>query len=222
MIEINVYGEIETNASDDIMNRFLLIKDYDGGNAFRYVDYGNNQKAIIFRCETYQGSAPTGNIIIPALEALVAIAKSNCVSLNGSIEIHSEWSDYDNQTIGVTEDGLSYANTEVLNAGTDELLEELKRRGFRPIDGAQAPDDVWIVCIMASEKDARCSRVCGKPGMVRSYLEDIANKGHKDHPYKATEKNGVIEVCGKNESWTCMIATREKDLPLSYLPDPSI
>lgn len=197
MVEINVYGEIETNATDDVMDRFLRIQDYHGENAFRAVDYGNEGKAITFQYVTYQGSNPTGDLVIPALEALVSAAKESGVSLNGRLEIHSEWSDYDAQTICVTEDGLYFSNTEILNAGTDELLEELRRRRVRVTSESRVPDDVWIVCIMASGKDVRCSRVCGKSGMVRSYLEDIANKGHKGRPYKATEKTEPSRYVGK-------------------------
>lgn len=40
------------------------------------------------------------------------------------------WSDYDNVTINVTDRGLEFCNTELLNASTESLVRELERRGI--------------------------------------------------------------------------------------------
>lgn len=73
---------------------------------------------------------PITDYVENPLKKLADLARKEKIDVNGLIEVRSDYSDYDNLTIEVSAGGLRFYNSELLNADTEALIEELKRRGF--------------------------------------------------------------------------------------------
>ena len=130
-VVIYVDGEIETNANEAVMEKFLAIRDDFGEEAFRKADDG----VISFCCDTMEGSYdPFTRCVYEPLTKLADIARENGASLEGCIEVSSDWSDYNNIYVDVSENGIETGNREIRDAGTDELVRELAKRGIRMDD----------------------------------------------------------------------------------------
>ena len=121
---IYIAGEIETNASKKAIKEIREIEDAYGNRAFTAED-----RIIYFQYDQMEGNDPIETCVLTPLRKLAELAKTRKFSLDGSFEIHSDWSDHDNVTVVVTEHGITTHNTQIYNAGTDELLRELERRG---------------------------------------------------------------------------------------------
>lgn len=118
-------GEIETNASKKDMREIVKIEDAYGSMVFQAED-----GIINFQYDQMEGSDPIETYVLTPLRKLAELAKEREFSINGNIEISSDWSDYDDVTFVVTEREITIHNTQIFNASTDELLKELERRGI--------------------------------------------------------------------------------------------
>lgn len=165
---IYVNGEIETNASPDVMEKFLKIVNDHGEKAFEA-----DVQALSFRCDEYEGYDPTERFVLKPLRELVRLAKENGVRLDGYIQVDSDWSDYDNLAVNVSEDGLTTGNKEIWNAGTDELIEELKKRGIPVPVGERFGQIPWRILRKTGGEAKDHALVFGTKEKVRDYLARI-------------------------------------------------
>lgn len=100
---------------------------------------------ITFDSDQMEGVDPYTDGVMKPLEALIEYAKKTGIRLSGSIYISSDWQDFDNILIDVTDNTVKQKNYTIANASTDELLEELKERnvfvqpGSREMTKSQAP-----------------------------------------------------------------------------------
>ena len=133
---IYVNGEVETDAPESVMKKLLDIKNDRGEKAFERTD----RNVISFRFDTMEGSYdPFTRLVYGPLVKLAEAAKKNGVSLEGCIEVSSDWADYDNIYVDVSEKGLETGNREVRDASTEELVKELVKRGVRMEDLISIP-----------------------------------------------------------------------------------
>ena len=79
----------------------------------------------------YEGCDPTDDAVIKPLKELLQYTKNTGLSLQGSVSITSDYSDYDNQIIVVKDGQIEYGNLEIYNATDQDLILELKRRGYK-------------------------------------------------------------------------------------------
>lgn len=83
---------------------------------------------ITLASESMEGSSPDEYGVLNPLNRLLSYAKRQGFRLDGQIEIHSDWNDYDNVLIQVTNNEFDSKNLEIANASTRELLDELIKR----------------------------------------------------------------------------------------------
>lgn len=125
-IMIYVNGKLTTDAEENDFEEILRIKDRDEYEVF------DGEDGIFGFChEMIEGADPINSLIYPLLERVVALANERHFNVSGSIEINSEWSDYDDVTVEVTNKGLKNFDTKLFNTATEDLIRELKRRGVR-------------------------------------------------------------------------------------------
>ncbi len=75
-----------------------------------------------------EGCNPYTDGILNPLDKLIDYAKKENLVVDGEFAITSDWSDYDNIEIIISENTLSTANSEIVNADTEELVNELQKR----------------------------------------------------------------------------------------------
>ena len=96
------------------------------GQAFEVKD-----DEISFRLKSIEGSNPVEDYVVPPLNKLLELAKEEDIRLNGSFEVTSDWSDFDNTGIDVINNRIDWYDISVRDIDTDTLKKELERRGFR-------------------------------------------------------------------------------------------
>ena len=89
---------------------------------------------ITFFDDSYEGLDPITDGVIGPIKELLAYAEKAGFELNGEIEVSSDWKDFDNLTISIKNNEISYENTELRNAETEQLVAELQKRGVLPMD----------------------------------------------------------------------------------------
>ncbi len=104
------------------------MKDKWGDPVFKRDGY-----VLEFDYEMIEGLDPVQDYIEAPIKQAIEIAKQNGAYIEGYVDITSDWNDYDNIRIEVTEDGIRHANSEIANATTEELISELENRGYAVI-----------------------------------------------------------------------------------------
>ncbi len=82
--------------------------------------------------DKFEGCDPYEDGVISPINNLISYAKENDLTVNGDINISSDWSDYDNIAIFIKDNVISFKNSEIIAATSDELINELKERGEYP------------------------------------------------------------------------------------------
>lgn len=75
-----------------------------------------------------EGWDPYEDDVMKPLEQLISYCTMNKLLVNGTIEIKSNTGDYDNIMIMIKDNYLKTVNSQIYNASTEELKDELKRR----------------------------------------------------------------------------------------------
>lgn len=124
---INVRGELHPNRilSEEEVEQITDLEDGWGGLAFYYCD---ENQSISFLTEEMNGMNPQEDGVTDPLKKLLEYAREHEFLLNGSIEISSDWNDYDNILIQVSNNQMKEENLEISNASTQQLLDELIKR----------------------------------------------------------------------------------------------
>ena len=137
---IYVNGELSSDGLTDKQISFIEdIKDGWGEKA--YFVLGDS---IFYNSEQIGGCTPYEDGVITPLEKLIEYAKKENISIDGNLEVSSDWDDYDNIGIEVKNNEITHYNTEISGTTTDELVNELKRRGAHA--HAEHPMDV-VLCL---------------------------------------------------------------------------
>ena len=130
---IYINGELSADEiSEDAAEKIAAIQDGWGDNAFKV-----DKNTITFIASVQEGSDPLYDAVIEPLDKLLALVKREGVFIDGNIEITSDWSEYDNITFIIKENQLKSKNTEIINASTEDLIEELESRGYRVTKAAR-------------------------------------------------------------------------------------
>ena len=132
---INVRGELHPNRvlSEEEVEQIMDIDDGWGGLAF----YCDENQSIAFLTEEMNGMNPQEDGVTDPLKKLLEYAREHGFLLNGSIEISSEWDDYDNILIQVSNNQMKEENLEISNASTQQLLDELVKRNVLTYEEAE-------------------------------------------------------------------------------------
>lgn len=189
-IVIYISGEIETTAKEKDLEEVLEIKNSYGEEAFSCKD-----GVLEFKySEAGAGHDPVGALVYGPLDELAVLAKIEGFRIDGQIEVSSDWKEYDNISIMVNDQGYRVCNTEILNAGTDELVAELERRGIHvPTTAREDGEKTWTVTKQSSLSSdyVRIKRVRGTEQQVKEYLASLVRNGRGNLPFtwiKGTEK----------------------------------
>ena len=183
MVLIFVSGEIKISASKKAIEEVLQIKYEQGDEVFE-----EGCGVLTFRNEEMEGSDPIEDYVVKPLKELVAIARKRRFKIEGSIEISSEWRDYNNVTIEIKDRSYSIYNTVLMNVSTEELLGELKRRGIHvPEDKkgktSRSKKQYWIVGVCNTSGDGvDLTRVHGTPRQVDRYLLRRLKEDKREDP----------------------------------------
>ena len=139
-ILIYVKGSVQARPSLNEEQKKALAEIVDNWESpVFYRREGSIADEIEFRLDQIEGCDPLTDYVIKPLEELMTVADKNGFVLDGDFTISSDWGDYDNILISVTENKLDYGNSEIRNAATDELVKELANRkvlpkGFKSLD----------------------------------------------------------------------------------------
>lgn len=72
-------------------------------------------------------------LVSEPLDKLMEYASKNAITFNGYLSLWSSCSDYDHITIKVDANKVQMKNSELLNASTEELVDELKSRDKKEV-----------------------------------------------------------------------------------------
>ncbi len=123
-IMIYVSGEGAIYGNPDI-EKLKVIKNAWGFPAFNFSETGSGFE---FSETSMEGTEPYEDGILKPLNSLIEYAKKAGFTVDAEFAITSDWSDYDNIEVIIEDNVLSTANSEVVNASTEELEAELKKR----------------------------------------------------------------------------------------------
>lgn len=188
-VVIYISGEIETTAKGKNLEKILGIK-----NGFEEESFNCKDGVIGFKYSEVGAGEPMESYVYGPLRKLTDLAQKEGFHLDGYIEVSSDWNDYDNISIKVMDQGYRVCNTEILNAGTDELVAELERRGIHMPSATQEDGKkTWIVTKQSSLSTdyVRIGRVRGTEQQVKEYLASLVRRDRVSGPFtwrKGTEK----------------------------------
>lgn len=131
---IYVDGEIRPQHLTEAQKTAISnIKNIWGEEAFYIYEDGH----ICFAISQYEGCSPFEDGVEEPLKELAEHLKAENIILkeNAVFTVASDWSDYDDITLTIDAKTLQfrYENTEVINASTEELIAELKKRGYEVV-----------------------------------------------------------------------------------------
>ena len=128
-----VSGQLKANKEipKKATKKILAIRDGWDEDAFLILP---GQDFIEFSKEEMGGICPFEDGVEKPLGELLSLAKEAGISLSGEILIYSNDCDMDNTGLVIEDNEIRYANSQVLNATTGELIEELISRGVLPKD----------------------------------------------------------------------------------------
>lgn len=118
--------ELTTDKKLDDKQRLMINMIRDNYNSRAFVC--NEADEIVLYGEEIEGFDPIEDGIKNPLEKLLNLAKEYDFKLNGYVEIKSDYRDYDNVLIQVSDNQMKEENLEISNASTQQLLDELVKR----------------------------------------------------------------------------------------------
>ncbi len=125
MIYVSGEGAVDGEFTEAKVSALKEIKDGWGYPAFCFSENGSGFEIA----ETpMEGSDPYTDGVLTPLNSLIEYAKSQGLVVNAEFTITSDWGDYDNIEVIIKDNELTTANSEVVNATTEELEAELAKR----------------------------------------------------------------------------------------------
>jgi len=126
---IYVDGELHTDAKREVLHRILDIQNGWGENAFYFSAESSGKYKLVF-AEQMEGLDPINCGVKKPLDELCRLSKKAGFHVEGDIIITSDCDSCDDIGYEVKDDRYAVYNTVIRNAETQELVNELKRRGF--------------------------------------------------------------------------------------------
>ena len=126
---IYVDGGLHTDAKGEILHRILDIQNGWGENAFYFSAESSGKYKLVF-AEQMEGLDPINCGVKKPLDELCELSKKDGFHVEGDIIIMSDCDSCDDIGYEVKDDRYTVYNTVIRNAETQELVNELKRRGF--------------------------------------------------------------------------------------------
>ena len=126
---IYVDGELHTDAKGKVFDRILDIQNGWGDDAFYFSAESSGRYKLVFSKEM-EGLDPINYGVKKPLDALCELSKKEGFHVEGDIIIMSDCDSCDDIGYEVKDDRYTVYNTVIRNAETQELVNELKRRGF--------------------------------------------------------------------------------------------
>lgn len=114
------------NPAKKAVEAITEIKDRWGNPVFKLDGYVLN-----FAYEMIEGCDPVTDYVETLIKQAIKIANQNDAYIVGHVDITSDWNDYDNIHLDISEAGsITHGNSEIINASDDELIAELEKRGY--------------------------------------------------------------------------------------------
>lgn len=126
---IYVDGELHTDAKGKVFDRLLDIQNGWGDDAFYFSAESSGRFKLEFS-EKMEGLDPINYGVKKPLDELCKLSKKAGFHVEGDIIITSDCDSCDDIGYEVKDDRYAVYNTVIRNAETQELVNELKRRGF--------------------------------------------------------------------------------------------
>ena len=123
---IYVDSEIEIyDLTDEMAQKIENIEDGWGYKCFK-ANTGNH--TVSFTNDTMEGCDPTSDGIDKPLKELLSLATKEEIDVTGYVSIKSDYGCYDNIYYDISDNKITEKNLEIVNATTEELLNELESR----------------------------------------------------------------------------------------------
>lgn len=110
----------------EYVDELKSIKDGWNEQAF---DVSESGEDFEFNSSQIEGADPYNDGVALPLDRLIQFAKERGLSVYGDFIVTSDWSDLDNIQVTIKDNAYTTGNSEIVNASTDELIDELKERG---------------------------------------------------------------------------------------------
>lgn len=125
MIYVSGEGTVDGELTKAKISALKEIKDGWGYPAF---NFSKNGSGFEISESSMEGCDPYRDGILKPLNSLIEYAKSQELAVNAEFTITSDCGDYDNIEVIIENNEFSTANSEIVNATTEELVSELERR----------------------------------------------------------------------------------------------
>lgn len=125
MIYVSGEGTVDGELTKAKISALKEIKDGWGCPAF---NFSQNGSEFEISESSMEGCSPYEDGILKPLNSLIEYAKGQKLAVNAEFTITSDCGDYDNIEVIIENNELSTANSEIVNATTEELVSELERR----------------------------------------------------------------------------------------------
>ena len=126
-MSVIIYVNGELNTDEELTEKQKSQIEHLANGAF-----GAGMYSISFASDMIEGCDPYEDYVLTPLKELLQFAQEEGISIDGAIEVSSDWQDYDNITVNIENNELSFGNTEIINASTEELIKELQKRKVLP------------------------------------------------------------------------------------------
>ena len=170
-------GVDQTDLTEEQVDDIRNIK-----NGWIYPALDVQESSFSFSDSMMEGCDPYDDGVIKPLKSLITYAKANSLSVSGNFEVTSDWRDYDDITITISDNEISYANSEVMNASTEELELELASRKPKP---------TTLYDVVLIEKP-------GEDGLTKTNVMDLYDmlNGEEAYPLEIGDRNGSSTAMG--------------------------
>ncbi len=125
MIYVSGEGIVDGELTEAKISALKEIKDGWGYPAF---NFSKNGSGFEISKSSMEGCDPYNDGVLKPLNSLIEYAKSQELVVNAEFTVGSDWSDYDNIEVIIEDNELTTANSEIVNATTEELESELEKR----------------------------------------------------------------------------------------------
>lgn len=125
MIYVSGEGTVDGELTEAKISALKEIKTGWGYPAF---NFSKNGSGFEISESPMEGCDPYEDGILKPLNRLIKYAKSQELVVNAEFTITSDWDVYDNIEVIIEDNELTTANSEIVNATTEELKSELEKR----------------------------------------------------------------------------------------------
>ena len=125
IIYVSGEGIVDGELTEAKISALKEIKDGWGYPAF---NFSKNGSGFEISESSMEGCDPYNDGVLTPLNILIEYAKSQELVVNAEFTVGSDWGDYDNIEVIIEDNELTTANSEIVNATTEELESELEKR----------------------------------------------------------------------------------------------